>query len=161
MPRIRPAYQSRTTLLPQDPLCLVYEAVTLYGLPFQKVRQTSRVHTWPTSIRFCNRKFGLPCAGFTRVTYGIDILSLPACTKIFQFHAYARTTIHGAHLGYPGFKGRHAPTPGLSQLATPFVATRAKPSTRWLSYKLASPQINCNTCNLTSIYGNPSRGEIA
>jgi hypothetical protein len=70
------------------------------------------------------------------------LLSSPPGTKIFQFPGYACTTIHSARFGNPRFKGRLAPTLGLSQLATTFVATRAKPSTRWLIYKLASPQIN-------------------
>ena len=65
------------------------------------------------------------------------MLSFPAGTKIFQFPAYACTTIHGA-IGYPGFNVRLATTPGLSQLATAFNAIRAKPSSRWLKNFLSS-----------------------
>ena len=86
------------------------------------------------------------------------MLSSPAGTKSFQFPAYTRAIVHGAQFGNPRFKGWHAPTLGLSQLATAFVVTRAKPSTRWLKFLQACFSSNqLQICNLISVHGLANR----
>ncbi len=108
---------------------------------------------WPSFPRCSSRETGLKAAPHLPALARRDsvcpplflfalltashLLSFPAGTKIFQFPAYACTTIHGA-IGYPGFNVRLATTPGLSQLATAFNAIRAKPSSRWLKNFLSS-----------------------
>jgi hypothetical protein len=64
--------------------------------------------------------------------------------RVLRYFSSPRLLALSAKFSNPGFKGRLAPTPGLSQLATTFLATIAKPSARWfkLIYKLSSPHIH-------------------
>ena len=131
-----------------------YEAITLFGRSFQNVLLCSWVLNYTTSPSTLARAdSGCPVPLSFALLTASHMLSFPAGTKIFQFPAYTRTTIHGARFGDPGFKGWHAPTPGLSQLATTFFVVRAKPSSRWLKkIKLYFSSNQLQTSNLTKLY---------
>ncbi len=89
--------------------------------------QTPHLPILSVGIRFVLFPFQSPLLRESR------LLSFPAGTKMFQFSASAILTDHLEEMGSPIKEFRvqrlHAPTPDLLQLATLFIATRAKSST--------------------------------
>jgi hypothetical protein len=89
--------------------------------------QTPHLRFLSERIRFVLFPFQSPLLGESR------FLSFPAGTKMFQFSASAIPADHLEEMGSPieAFRVQrlHAPTPDLLQLATLFIATRAKTST--------------------------------
>ena len=137
----------RGTLEVSHPLpTYTYGALTLYGRPFQATsasleRGLTADPRNTTSIQGFPRMFGLSSSPFGRPYSGNPILvSFPPPTEMLHFGGFPLPE------GAPriGFRGRipiraspdlrlHAPTRGLSQLATPFFGARAELSTRQLS----------------------------
>ena len=131
---------------PRSPLPFAYGAVTLYGPASQPVRlESGFVTPWgvrglprpcpttPTRQRpraFAPRRFRLfpvrsPLLGESR------LISSPPGTEMFHFPGCRTAKGSEYPCGYPGFPIREsrdhsllAAPPGLSQLATPFVASR-------------------------------------
>ncbi len=89
--------------------------------------QTPHLHFLSEWIRFVLFPFQSPLLRESK------FLSFPAATKMFQFTASATVTGNLEEMGSPikefWVQWLHAPTPDLLQLATLFIATRAKPST--------------------------------
>ena len=117
-----------------------YETITLYGRAFQPTSaRVARLCTGPNptshhtrrmAVRFVLRGFQSPLLTASR------LLSLPALTKMFQFCAFAlatrlpRSRVEGCPIRPSVVLRLHAPRHSLSQLATTFIASQAKPSSR-------------------------------
>ena len=134
--------QSQGTLLrkPAQSLSVhVYGAITLYGGAFQST-STSPSRKRPTpyttfaparrrSVRFRLFPFRSPLIRKSR------LVSVPPLTKMFQFRGFPLLTEQrpkplGSPIRASPDLRLHASPRGLSQLATPFFSTQAKPSTR-------------------------------
>ena len=134
--------QSQGTLLrkPAHPLSVcVHGAITLCGGAFQNT-STSPRRGRPTpyttfaaahrrSVRFELLPFRSPLLRKSQ------LVSFPPLTKMFHFGGFPLLTERqpkpaGSPIRVSSDLGLHAPTRGLSQLATPFIGTQAKPSTR-------------------------------
>lgn len=94
-------------------------------------------HGYPARVWFGLTPFRSPLLG------GSLLVSLPPPTKMFPFGGFPlrgkprSARAYSARAGSPIQGSRvqrlPAPTPGLSQLATPFLGARAEPSTGWLA----------------------------
>lgn len=90
-------------------------------------------HSYPVGIWFGLTPFRSPLLG------GSLLVSLPAGTKMLPFPAFplrgkprsakAYSALAGGPIQESRVQRLPAPTPGLSQLATPFLGARAEPST--------------------------------
>ncbi len=136
-----------------------YGVITLYDGPFQvtsaslvRRRQGPQHHIYrkfPYGIRFELFPFRSLLLGESR------LVSLPPLTKMFPFRGFllpegsAMTeAIAGSPIRAPSDQWSHAPTRGLSWLATPFFSVRAKLSPRWrgMSGLLKSPASKLRPC---------------
>ena len=134
--------QSQGTLLRKPAHSLsacVYGALTLYGGAFQNTSTSpsrKRPTPYPTfaaahrrSVRFRLLPFRSPLLRESQ------LVSHPPPTKMFQFRGFpllteCRPKPAGSPIRASSDLRPHAPTRGLSQLATPFISTQAKSSTR-------------------------------
>ena len=94
-------------------------------------REQTRVRT-PHGASLVAKRFGLSCALFTRRYWGHRnfFLFLPLL-KCFNFgRSLSFRSVMPIGIGQSAVQRLHASTRGLSQLATTFVASRAKPSTK-------------------------------
>ena len=150
------AKPSRGTLVPGGgPHGLAYGAITLYGGAFQP---TSATAGRPPGARSPSRgpvnpsyPHGLPVGNWfglspfrSPLLRGSLLVSSPPPTKMFPFGGFPLGT-PAANRGFPSAAGcspaaggpirgsrvrrLHAPTPGVSPLAAPFLGARAEPST--------------------------------
>ncbi len=92
------------------------------------------------------------------------LLSLPAGTKMIQFPAFPLLTECRRSGGWPiresPDRRLRAPPRGLSQLATPFVGSRAKPSAAWRGV-VASPRAKAGAIIPCRAYALSSRDSLA
>ena len=134
--------QSQGTLLrkPVQSLSVhAYGAITLYGGAFQNTSASPRrerpipyttfAPALHRSVRFRLFPFRSPLVRKSQ------LVSFPPPTKMFQFRGFPLLTERrpkppGSPIRASPDLRLHAPPRGLSQLATPFVSTQAKPSTR-------------------------------
>ena len=117
----------------------VYGAITLYGGAFQNTSTSprrKRPTPYPTSAAARRRSVRFRLFPFRSPLFReSQLVSSPPPTKMFQFGGFPLLTeLRPKPVGSPirasSDLGLHAPTRGLSQLATPFISTQAKPSTR-------------------------------
>ena len=134
--------QSQGTLLRKPAQSLsahAYGAITLYGGAFQGTSASPRRErpapytTFAAAprrgVRFRLFPFRSPLLRKSQ------LVSPPPPTKMFQFGGFPLLSEHrpkpvGSPIRASSDLRLHAPTRGLSQLATPFIGTQAKPSTR-------------------------------
>ena len=117
----------------------VYGAITLYGGAFQNTSTSprrKRPTPYPTSAAARRRSVRFRLFPFRSPLFReSQLVSSPPPTKMFQFGGFPLLTEHrpkpvGSPIRASSDLRPHAPTRGLSQLATPFISTQAKPSTR-------------------------------
>jgi hypothetical protein len=117
----------------------VYGAITLYGGAFQNTSTSprrGRPTPYTTSASTLRRgvRFGLFPFRSPLLRKSL-LVSPPPPTEMFQFGGFPLLSEHrpkpvGSPIRASSDQRLHAPTRGLSQLATPFFGTQAKPSTR-------------------------------
>ena len=123
------------------PLSFPYGAFTLYGAAFQRTsgRRVGK-DTGPSTphpFQLFAERFSLPYAPFTRRYSGHRIcflfLRLLRCFNSARSPSFRNGPKPAIRIHRSRDQSLHAATPGLSQLATYFVGSRAKPSTKWVS----------------------------
>jgi hypothetical protein len=117
----------------------VYGAITLYGGAFQNTSTSpsrKRPTPYTTSAAALRRSVQFRLIPLrSPLMRESQLVSPPPPTKMFQFGGFPLLTEHrpkpvGSPIRGSSDLGLHAPPRGLSQLATPFIGTQAKPSTR-------------------------------
>ena len=161
--------QSQGTLLRKSAQSLsacVYGAITLCGGAFQNTSTSpsrKRPTPYPTSAAALRRSVRFRLIPFRSPLLRESLLvSIPPPTKMFQFGGFPLLTEHrpkpvGSPIRASSDLRPHAPTRGLSQLATPFIGTQAKSFTRQRSISAKPGPIWLES----EVYARLHRGGIA
>jgi hypothetical protein len=129
---LRSSYPRGTTLVEPAPFSGPYGTITLCSATFQSTSgpRVSGGHSTHISYTFrCRIRFAL-CRVRSLLLTASRLITFPAVTKTFQFTAFAILTDSVVtHIRVSLVRSLLAARQCLLQLATPFVAEEAKPST--------------------------------